>query len=141
MNLESQVCSLELSKELKELGTPQKSILSWIKKTDGTWVITSYYGCSCWVLTRGSLEGVNHEESAAYTVAELGEMLPDKIMSHSASGQDKNLIMYKHTDIFFVCVKHSNGMEFPKFFSTNEANARAMMLIYLIKNRLIEITE
>ena len=68
MKLEDQVCSLDLAKELKKLGVPQESSFAWLVPLVGyKWILKCLYGAkfarsAAWV--------------SAFTVAELGEMLP-----------------------------------------------------------------
>jgi hypothetical protein len=63
MNLEEQVCSLELAKRLKELNVEQDSLFCWINNCDLEYL---------------PLEIRNKNVVyAAFTVAELGEMLPN----------------------------------------------------------------
>lgn len=159
MRIEQQVCSLELSKRLKELGVKQDSLFYWYdwknlkgdnsKKTfikydtnpNWDWIAYSYF-----------------KEKAicsAYTVAELGEML-------KIGGYDEG-ISVAYTDIHFrgfrsgkstlehqeyICnfsnwgkkTKLENGDDIPEeitFTEPKEADARAKMLIYLLENNLI----
>ena len=95
MNLEDQVCSLELAKKLKELGVKQESIFWWIEFVNG------------WELRFATFKVPTlNDVISAFTVAELGEGLPDECVS---------------------------------YYADTEANARALMLIYLIENRLVKI--
>jgi|LGOV01.1.fsa_nt_gb hypothetical protein len=78
MNLETQVVSIALAKEMAELGFEQDSLFSWIVYEDKTahieltkWAKTQYVGI-------GIKESVLY---AAYTVAELGAMLPESIIT------------------------------------------------------------
>lgn len=119
MKLQDQVISLELAKNLKELGVKQDSLFYWWKPIDGDWIL---------VEKKEQDEGYQMEGRAfsAFTVAELGEMLPCDFVS----GKD---ISEK-----FCCWSESNTivLDFIEFAKT-EANARAKMLIYLINNNLI----
>lgn len=105
---EQEVCSIELAKQLYELGVAQNSKFAWNYFTDDP--------------NKGNLIHVDpHIEYAfcysAFTVAELGEMLPPKCRS----------------------MKIEDGMWFAKTSSAEnvsarantEANARALLLIYL----------
>lgn len=68
MKLEQQVTSLEISKRLKELGVKQESLFYWLnpfKQQDWQLVQTGEW----------SLNG-HHNFCSAFTVAELGDMLP-----------------------------------------------------------------
>jgi hypothetical protein len=68
MPLEQQVCALEYSKRFKELGVRQESIFFWDVHSPTAYAVT-FVPYSCPGLERYS----------AFTVAELGEMLPKKI--------------------------------------------------------------
>jgi hypothetical protein len=102
MTLEQQVCSLELAKRLKELGVTQESYLYWTEKeypSDGYGVIPwEFYWCGC-DSEEGSHGGCDLREIAAereggpgkydpeaaysaFTVADLGEMLPPESTEH-----------------------------------------------------------
>jgi len=70
MKLEDQVCSLELAKKLKELGVKQESYWSWLKGD-------ADYGDEPYLL--GCTTKLEEDECSAFTVAELGEKLPNKI--------------------------------------------------------------
>ena len=128
MKLEDQACSLELAKKLKELGVKQGSLYYWFK----TWWESGANGWhSKWEVlhcendhfaVKGELE-----RYPAYTVAELGEMLP---LRHK-SGQTLSLVPGER----FAC--GCTGDDEYKQFADTEADARAKMLIYLIENNLL----
>jgi hypothetical protein len=111
MQLEKQVCSLEFAKKLKELGVDQESIWFWARQPaiSGDWTIHYF----------GNVRGERHKFSA-FTVAELGEMLPD---GYKTSRQNKNWITYAAF----------GGADIS---ADTEADARAKMLVYLIENGL-----
>lgn len=72
MRLEDQVTSLELSKKLKTLGVKQESVF--------TWNLHHFENGDDWVLgSKREDEGKVIERIAAFSVAELGEMLPASI--------------------------------------------------------------
>lgn len=127
MNLESQVCSLELSKRLNELGVKQDSLFHWWEKENKLGI---YYG---------NIVNDPILQWSAFTVAELGLLLPDYVPSKTASGSDKTLHYSKFQGMYHVGVLHHNRQITPVFYSDNEASARAMMLIYLIEYELMEI--
>lgn len=136
MNLEKQVCSLELAKELKELGVKQESYAVWHSK-------------HIWLAPEKSL-GVgtwNKEDIvSAFTVAELGEMLPEKV-EYKNELLDIRQVLNIEQSFYEVEVNGDVSDYFDReyqlkigaktFTDFNEANARAKMLIYLIKNKLI----
>ena len=120
MKLESQVCSLDLSKRLKELGVKQESAFVWdavneLNFIDGDLV--------------GSLE------TSAFTVAELGEILPEQYFSFKC-----------HTEVEGDGIWSCAGARMPEFefyegqwvTADTEANARAKMLIHLIEQGIVK---
>lgn len=66
MKIENQVCSLEQAKKLKELGVSPESTFYWhfgvISKT--------------WIIINSKASNITINDYPAYTVAELGVMLP-----------------------------------------------------------------
>jgi len=149
MKLKDQVCSLELAKKLKKLGVEQESLFNWVNEKltfeqpskEFKVASTSWY--------------------SAFTVAELGEKLPDYIKDFGNLDIGKNYtdhvtmkkklakhrtwhISYwtwgdfhtpKHKDLYF---KQISNPEIPLIHAKTEANARAKCLIYLIENKLIK---
>lgn len=112
MELENQVCQLDLAKRLKELGVKQESYWKWDEF--------------------GHLLDIYYEEKnpgvpfvSAFTVAELGEMLP------------KDIDTYKTDKGTFWC--HDPITEGMFFEEKTEADARAKMLIYLLENKVISL--
>ena len=120
MKLEDQVTNLELSKKLKELGVKQESLFFWTLNEYNHWVIYGWRDIE------------NYKQTiSAFTVAELGEMLPSSIK------------VSDYFNWYFKSSKMGSGWEVHyenrsgKFFADTEANARAKMLIYLIENKLV----
>lgn len=126
MNLEKQVCSLELAKELKGLGVAQRGLFFW-------WI--NNHGQAS--LSHG-MEITVHQsyvsyEFTAFTVAELGEMLPFFVnKDHVWAGQ-------------LMCVRHPHDWTVSygtmkeawiKESADTEADARAKMLIHLLKEKI-----
>lgn len=70
--LKKQVCSLELSKRLNELGVRQDALWRWVVETGNTYIEN-----------KDSLFKIHNDHLldiySAFTVAELGEMLPKEI--------------------------------------------------------------
>lgn len=123
MNLDSQVCSLELAKKLKDLGVKQESLFCFRR-----WIAPqgSSYVAGEWRISLFKSSVRDYEFISAFTVGELGEMLPEWFDSCKRAEKDWTCrVMEKHSD------KNYHA------FSYNEANARAEMLIYLIEKGLI----
>jgi len=122
MKLEDQVCSLELAKKLKELGVDQDSYFYWCRIRD---LETDHIS----IKSESQIQTLeNHYQvdkiTSAFTVAELGEMLPSFIDSWHV----------KRTWECSVKLDRDGGMT---FCAKTEADARAKMLIYLLKNKLL----
>ena len=121
MELQKQVCSLELSKQLKNLGFKQESYFYWNHQ--------DYSGDVFYNITHIPGKGINaYQECSAYTVAELGEMLPYKYNN------------FRDVDEKYHCVAKFDDLSKDKnlyISSKTESDARAKMLIYLKENNLI----
>jgi hypothetical protein len=126
MNLDQQVCSLDLAKRLKELGVKQDGLFSWQfglndDEYKGTWYIVDegqkYFG--------------NQEGYAAFTVAELGEML---WMAFEKADWD---LLYKaYGEVFgFKGTQHIGELGIVNLMRRPDMAAK--MLIYLLENKLL----
>lgn len=127
MELEKQVVSLELAKKIDELGFRKDSLYAYYGNA-GTWhdslVEMSMYKDS-------DEEFRNAKLLPAYTVAELGEILQDGM-------EDSHKTGFGHwTCKFLPSVTEDGSDEVVETQGDTEANARAMMLIYLLENNLI----
>lgn len=143
MTLEQQVCSLDLAKKLKELGVKQESAFWWTRPrdiNDITALLEPSDTPTDW------LEKFPLDKWSAFTVAELGEMLPNVV------GEDSKglwIQMRKSNGLGNFkgghCVEYTNAnieatqavIPHPKVWDNTEADARAKMLVYLIENNLI----
>lgn len=136
MKLEDQVVSLELAKKLKELGVKQESLF-WYEKLDlKNWEIEQ--GVQEYALGLVEDEPVKTTDIPAYTVAELGEMLPNE-------REDKYAFFSGLAINGWYCeVKNYKVMPYERLHvelqCDTEADARAKTLIYLLENNLIELT-
>ena len=131
MDIKQQVASLELCKRLRELGVPQNGLFYYQNNPfdDGVefidLMIREESESNCNVIMNSECENDDHPTYSAFTVCELGELLP----------------------VTMVFEKHRNGewkmfdnLNFG-FYSTDikEADARAKMLVYLLENNLMEL--
>lgn len=120
MKIEEQVTNLELSKKLKEFGVKQSSYWYW-SCCNGVELKDRYTHPVVQALT------INphwmRDIYSAFTVAELGEMLPKTYYSQRIGNR---------WGIFEdrVC---------QEIYEKTEADARAKMLIYLLENKLIKL--
>lgn len=126
MKLEDQCANKVQAEKIKELGILQKSLFyhhpnfdrpvfgeTWTTETGKTYKKT---------LVCNDKKG----SSAAFTVAELGVMLPGYYESH-----------YRTNDEVWYCGNMDNNDEKYTFYTElTEAQARAAMLIYLLENTL-----
>lgn len=147
MKLENQVVSLELAQKLKELGVKQESYFMWHCAGDR---------CSVGEVveifpdTNPEFRMFNktHNTASAYTVAELGEMLPCFVVSGESrtywleGSKDWNSSQGDNTEWNYCAVTTGDGkaghtLEY--CIATTEADARAKMLIYLLENKLITL--
>lgn len=123
MKLENQVCSLEISKRLKELGVKQESLFWWsdpVKKARDT-------SSESWqprlLQSNRDKESEKCDIYSAFTVAELGEILSEhRICDQFGNGTKKWYTV------------DENGKTFE---ADTEADARGKMRIYLSENKLI----
>ena len=122
MKLEDQVCSFELAKQLKEFGVKQ----------DSYFVYTMSENTNISIIPHDELDGMYAFKWAAFTVAELGEMLP--LGRLAASSKDESGWYMWYVQVVAPLEKWRE-----MYPCKNEADARAKMLIYLIENKLIEV--
>jgi len=138
MELEKQVVSLELAKKLKELGFEQESYFWWQLHNDKEYHLRDSESATGDEATFS----LHKEWCSAYTVAELGEMLPDRL-DEKAQATDYE------THYFFEITKdvkkwevsyRGSGDSGCKIFVGDEnlSNAMAKVLIYLKDNNLIK---
>lgn len=152
MKLEQQVTSLELSKKLKELGFEQNGYFSWLEcdaRSGGGWYV--------WQTDYDHM--IELPDCSAYTVAELGKMLPRKICDQDQplsgnKGKCYPLVIEGLSDDYSnenvingwrlrygdTKIKIDNDVKLNSagiYYVGTEADARAKMLIYLKENNLI----
>ena len=121
-------CNLELAKRLKELGVKQESEWYWVNFNDGKGFSLRYRDCLY------EIKHNNWEHYSAFTVGELGEMLPEEIII-----ENNTFIMYQSKHKGKYAIWYCSGLVYePTFEDELEANARAKMLVYLLENKLIK---
>ncbi len=158
MNIEMQVTNLSISKRLKELDIKQKSLFYWIRaETDKN---IEAYGLTYISLMFDKKENFK-EINSAFTASELIDMLPH--MVDEKTNEPFNNFRFWMTKSFIV-----EGMVEPKKFiyivnykcdstecggegawlqrqltrnihDSNLSNALALMIIYLIENKFMEV--
>lgn len=125
MKIEQQVTNLELSKQLKELGVKQDSLFWW-----GDVNFSKSKEDYDWEVNHKELFATNwhiREYISAFTVAELGELLPENKIYSSKDGDKWSCSNGLNLNI--------NHFE----FEDTEADARGKMLIYLLENNLLTL--
>lgn len=131
MQLEKQVCSLDLAKRLKELGVKQESLFYRVKSN-----IAEGWFYHMWNSPMNDVE----EKVSAFTVAELGEMLPMEIWSEH---RDTDYLWCWKSLKHYSCgygILDDNNIDYMTICDAEtEADARAKMLIYLVENKLITV--
>ena len=120
------VCSAAHAKKLKELGVKQESIWFWAKCSQST---STKFG-----IGKLELTFVNHkwendslvEHYSAFTIGELGEMLPYNIIEFVQDNLDE-----VNSDLYFEYCNTVKPLFNPNFL--------ADLLICLIENKLMKI--
>ena len=120
MKLINQVANLELSQKLENLGVKQESLWYWCFDVEEPYLINR---SNLGILDDGTFYNQG-KYASAFTVAELGEMLP----MNQIEGY-KNLVFFPSGKGYKTIEKSAD----------TEANARTKMLIYLIENGLIKV--
>lgn len=113
MKLEDQVVSLELAKRLKELGVTQKSAFYWATSEVKCGTVSGELD-----LELSNYASGDYDNCSAFTVAELGEIIPPYFHTHRL--KDGSWRGATDQDI-----------------AENEAEARAKMLIHLIEKGIV----
>lgn len=144
MTLEKQVVSFELAKRLKELGVRQDGLFYWIADILVFKTGTGFYN----IMGAGmNLHPLADYAIRAFTVAELGEMLPYR-SKEMGTVNDAQILFRKMPNFVsrswrWICAyrdedaeRLSDGIKVC-FEAPTEADARAKMLIHLLENNLL----
>lgn len=142
MKLENQVTNKEISQKLQKLGVKQESLFWWFETPDSIWEVTNDWG---YATQNGKYDENKKVIISAFTVAELGEMLPDEINFPLKNGKKR---AHNHRLHFGKCENYAQGLyrvvyssvyarEIYSNNSDKEADARGKMFIYLLENNLI----
>lgn len=148
MTLEQQVCSLELAQKLKELGVKQESVFKYCgghimydEDEEGKFEPCVNTDLLSMADEYCHTAGLTCEFTvSAFTVAELGEMLPGfvdldgrvVVLKQNKSNDGKTYGIYG-------TLMDGSAIKIEMFCAPTEANARAKMLIYLLENKLITL--
>jgi hypothetical protein len=161
MNIEQQICSLEYAQKLLTLGVKQDSLFYWVKSLDD-WQITAVITDKDKIYFQHNiLDIMPMEYCAAFTVAELGELLPKYVSTIETEEDKKTFSNFRLVTGRSYIIKENKPIETwlvnyicdttnefrnwlfdslltPPIYDKIEANARAKMLIYLIENGYIK---
>lgn len=133
MKIENQVCSLEQAKRLEELGIEGGTAFYW--KVNETQSVVTESQMRFWI---EKYVPVCNDYYPAFTVAELGVMLPDFITSDA-------LYTYQQRRATLDRVKRNHEISYWNLgdkklyssYSNSEAECRASLVIYLLKEKII----
>ena len=131
-----QVCSLELSKRLKELGYPQKSLWYWqYNGKEGKRLGIGKYK----LIAMDGAFGISKRDCVAPTAAEIGMALPYPIDFYNKIEGQGYRVGVDMGMLEYVLTGRSEGKYNPiNFYADTEANARGLMWEYLKKNGLLK---
>jgi len=137
MEIKKQVCSLEVSKKMKELGFVQESYFYWIEE-----IKIGHFGEESkmiWEITekRNAIDSV--DRISTFTAGELGEILPKIKLINDRECSLK--IWTNDTGEYWYCGYGRNGiLEINGSHGKGKTLVEAMstMLIYLAEQKLID---
>lgn len=131
MKLEEQIVSLEYAEKLKRLGLEKESYFCWwVDVVGGPEIIRQIE-----IESRYPSMGGYH--ISAFTVAELGKILPKYIVKEGHRPYDFVSSKEGFNGKVEWSVRYENGEAFMQQSESSEADARAKMLIYLLENNLL----
>lgn len=147
MELSKQVTNLELSKKLKELGVKQESCFTHV------WVMRSINDThDVYEIRSGHKPTLMSTEYSAFTVAELGEILPRdfdyKVSTYKKNGYEGTrplvfnsgkTIINEGWYVMYSDPHPANKIPIYTQHADTEADARAKMLIYLLEHNLLTL--
>jgi hypothetical protein len=134
MEMEFQVANRDLSKQLMEMGVKQDSEFYWEMTGDN---ITT--GRPEWTLRRGRFRTdfkTDQYSFSAFTVAELGEILPFSFCAVRTKPGELWRLIYHDSRMEYT--GGAKGFRLDEYDSNTEADARAKMLIHLIKKGIVK---
>ncbi len=136
LKLEQQVVHLDLSKRLKELGVKQESLFRWKKYSLKDEAVLFFDPENHLATLSGRIE----YELSAFTVAELGDMLPrnltynNQIFSLNCGRTFSGFWM-----ISYETIADSWRSVLLSEMAQTEADARAKIIIQMIEEKLIKV--
>ena len=137
MKLEQQVVSLELAQKLKDLGVKQEGEFRWYQNNHS--ILKADVGKKFWYLRHkdNQMSWNNYGMVSAFTVAELGEMLPKEITVSGGTFAQLNC-RRDGNGYWYISYREQATMRMiADIGADTEADARAKMFVYLLENNLI----
>lgn len=133
MKIQDQVCTIEQAKRFKELGIAQESLFYF------NWLITGHeHGIPIQFGKIMESEYLsNWQQISAFTVAELGIMLPENVSCFRSDGKFEINV---HKGLYPM-PQIQDGFNYFVVKGDTEAEARAAMLIFLMKERLVSASQ
>lgn len=138
MKLQDRVCTLKQAERLKELGTTQDAIWFWAFPLNERMISTRkgiIHNTTCDdILRDNDGDEFDHAVAAAFTVAELGVMLPNGYDTMRITSKDSHKVPvwqgYDDDGNYFIMTPYKT-----------EAECRAAMIIYMLENKVITAEE
>lgn len=135
MKMEKQVVSLESAQRLAELGVSRHCLFYWeLNKANKYFKGRVAYGDP-------SIDNAWSIPFPAYTVAELGEMLPGHIASKAGTHYLLSTVNNYGEMIVWYENEWGDNFKGESFNDDSEADARALMLVWLIENGHLLVDE
>lgn len=128
MNIKKHITALEQSREMKALGFHQTAIYAHVKHPNGKELVLTVEYPDGYI----NLLSSGYLVYSAYLSSELGEWLPNGVTSEKCKGWG----YYCNADIDRLGWKGRTGSLYER--EGTEIQARAKMLIYLAKNKIID---
>ena len=150
MKLEDQVASVEQCKKLKELGVDQCGCFSWLYSPfNSNYDISHQNVESLELLAKSNPKSIEWKERiekgifSAFTVSELGLMLPDLLVNNHLQYE---LVCVKEDDCWLCRYVRDNNIlavhpNVIGYAAEAEATCRAGILIHLIEKQIVSISE
>ncbi len=150
-NLIDNVCSYESAKQLKELGVPQESMFYWIEDTEPKLVYLRPDGKFVDSDNSQQFNDNGWNKISAFTSGELGMLLPIEIKHKRTWLGFIGFDRYENGWTVYYANGNEEVIDFAIFFESKElidntlsitdekeAEARAKMLIFIRKNKIVE---
>lgn len=134
MDISEQVISLKYARKLKQLKIKQISLFYYCER------LTGYHNETEMRLLLNKETTIDEiSKYSAFSVAELGEMLPFSLDESADSKDYRDLRLCKNAQHYWVCfyVSQRLGTCLPREEEKTEADSRAKMLIHLIEHNLV----